>query len=41
MRGMGEWRLEGRACQLRDNERGWDGGRVYEMGGEGRERGKE
>ena len=23
MGGMGEWRLEGRACQLRDNERGW------------------
>ena len=25
MRGMGEGRLEGRVCQLRDKGRGWDG----------------
>ena len=38
MREMGEVRLEGRVRQLRDKGRGWDGVRVQEMGGEGRER---
>ena len=38
MRWMWEGRLKSRVRQLRIKGGGWDGGRVKEMGGEGRER---